>query len=244
MNDRQFGPCLANYGTRFRLWAPAAKRVDVMLDKPHAMKHGEDGWFSADIAGGKAGARYKFRIDDEIDVPDPASAFQPDDVFGPSEVMDHDAFAWRGSDWGGRPWEETVLIETHVGTFTAEGTYRAMIDKLDHLVATGITAVELMPLADFAGRRGWGYDGVLWYAPDSAYGHPDDLKTLIDEAHLRGLMVFLDVVYNHFGPQGDSLGRSARGFFPGAQTPWGSAIDYRVPQVRAFAIENALYWLR
>ena len=176
-------------------------------------------------------------------MPDPASAFQPDDVFGPSEVIDHDAFAWRARDWRGRPWEETVLIETHVGTFTAEGTYRAMIDKLDHLVATGITALELMPLADFAGRRGWGYDGVLWYAPDSAYGRPDDLKTLIDEAHLRGLMVFLDVVYNHFGPEGNYLGRYAPAFFTDAHTPWGSAIDYRVPQVRAFAVENALSWL-
>ncbi len=124
-----------------------------------------------------------------------------------------------------------------------EGTYRAMIDKLDHLVATGITALELMPLADFAGRRGWGYDGVLWYAPDSAYGRPEDLKTLIDEAHLRGLMVFLDVVYNHFGPEGNYLGRYAPAFFTDAHTPWGSAIDYRVPQVRAFAVENALSWL-
>ena len=118
----------------------------------------------------------------------------------------------------------------HVGTFTPEGTYRAMIEKLDHLVATGITAIELMPLADFAGRRNWGYDGVLLYAPDSAYGRPDDLKALIDEAHLRGLMVFLDVVYNHFGPEGNYLGRYAPNFFTEAQTPWGSAIDYRVPR--------------
>ena len=119
-----------------------------------------------------------------------------------------------------------------------------MIGKLDHLVASGITALELMPLADFAGARNWGYDGVLWYAPDSAYGRPDDLKALIDAAHLRGLMVFLDVVYNHFGPEGNYLGRYAPSFFTDAQTPWGSAIDYRVPEVRAFAIENALYWLR
>jgi malto-oligosyltrehalose trehalohydrolase len=119
-----------------------------------------------------------------------------------------------------------------------------MIDKLDHLAKVGITALELLPLADFAGSRNWGYDGVLWYAPDSAYGSPDDLKALIDEAHLRGLMVFLDVVYNHFGPEGNYLGRYAPKFFTQAQTPWGSAIDYRVPQVRDFAIENALYWLR
>jgi maltooligosyltrehalose trehalohydrolase len=191
----------------------------------------------------RAGARYKFRIDDDIDVPDPASAFQPEDVSGPSEVIDHSAFNWRATDWRGRPWAETVLIETHVGTFTQEGSYRAMIDRLDHLVQAGITALELMPLADFAGRRGWGYDGVLWYAPDSIYGRPEDLKTLIDEAHLRGLMVFLDVVYNHFGPEGNYLGRYAPSFFTDAHTPWGSAIDYRVPEVRRFAIENALYWL-
>jgi maltooligosyltrehalose trehalohydrolase len=244
MNERQFGPKLTKDGVHFRLWAPAAKRVDLLLEKPHALMRGDDGWFFADIADAKAGTRYKFRIDDEIDVPDPASAFQPEDVFGPSEVIDHAAYPWRATDWRGRPWEEAVIIETHVGAFTQDGSYRGMIEKLDHLVQTGITALELMPLADFAGKRNWGYDGVLWYAPDSAYGRPEDLKALIDEAHLRGLMVFLDVVYNHFGPEGNYLGRYAPGFFMEAQTPWGSAIDYRVPQVRAFAIENALSWLR
>jgi maltooligosyltrehalose trehalohydrolase len=244
MNERHFGATLTADGASFRLWAPAAKRVDLLLDKSHPLRRGKDGWFSADISGIKAGARYKFRIDDEIDVPDPASAFQPDDVSGPSEVIDHRSYRWRAADWRGRPWQDTVVIESHVGTFTPHGTYRAMIDRLDHLVSTGITALELLPLADFAGARNWGYDGVLWYAPDSVYGRPDDLKALIDEAHLRGLMVFLDVVYNHFGPEGNYLGRYAPGFFTEAQTPWGSAIDYRVPQVRAFAIENALYWLR
>ena len=244
MNERQFGPKLTKDGVLFRLWTPAAKRVDLLLEKPHALMRGEDGWFFADIAGAKASTRYKFRIDDEIDVPDPASAFQPEDVFGPSEVIDHAAYPWRATDWRGRPWEEAVIVETHVGAFTQDGSYRGMIEKLDHLVQTGITALELMPLADFAGKRNWGYDGVLWYAPDSAYGRPEDLKALIDEAHQRGLMVFLDVVYNHFGPEGNYLGRYAPGFFMEAQTPWGSAIDYRVPQVRAFAIENALSWLR
>jgi len=244
MNGRHFGPRLTPDGTSFRLWAPAAKNVDLLLEKPHPLRRGEAGWFSADIPGVKAGARYKFRIDDEIDVPDSASAFQPEDVSGPSEVVDHQSFKWRASGWRGRPWQETVLIEAHVGTFTREGTYRAMIGKLDHLVRCGITALELMPLADFAGSRNWGYDGVLWYAPDHAYGRPDDLKTLVDEAHLRGLMVFLDVVYNHFGPEGNYLGRYAPQFFTAAQTPWGSVIDYRVPEVRAFAIQNALYWLQ
>ncbi len=244
MNERQFGARLTANGASFRLWAPAAKRVDLLLDKPYPLTRGEDGWFAADISGTKAGARYTFRIDDELDVPDPASAFQPDEVFGPSEVIDHSSYRWRASDWRGRPWHETVLLEAHVGTFTREGSYKAMIDRLDHLVAAGITALELLPLADFAGTRNWGYDGVLWYAPDSAYGRPEELKALIDEAHLRGLTVFLDVVYNHFGPEGNYLGRYAPEFFTQARTPWGSAIDYRVPQVRAFAIENALYWLR
>ncbi len=244
MNEQAFGPRLTADGALFRLWAPAAKRVDLLLDRPHPLPRGNDGWFSAEIAGVRAGAHYKFRIDDEIDVPDPAAAFQPDDVSGPSEVIDHATYQWRATGWRGRPWQEAVVLEAHIGAFTPEGTYRAMIGKLDHLVATGITALELMPLADFAGKRNWGYDGVLWYAPDSAYGRPDDLKALIDEAHLRGLMVLLDVVYNHFGPEGNYLGRYAPSFFTDAQTPWGSAIDYRVPEVRAFAIENALYWLR
>jgi maltooligosyltrehalose trehalohydrolase len=243
MNERHFGPLLTKDGALFRLWAPAAKRVDVLLDKPHALGRGDDGWFTAEIPGVARGARYKFRIDDEIDVPDPASAFQPDDVFGPSEVIDQDAFPWRAADWRGRPWHEAVVLEAHVGTFTPEGTYRAIIDRLDHLAESGITALELMPLADFAGTHNWGYDGVLWYAPDSAYGRPEDLKALIDAAHERGLMVMLDVVYNHFGPEGNYLGRYAPDFFTDAQTPWGSAIDYRVKQVRDFAIENAVYWL-
>ena len=239
----RFGPRLTADGASFRLWAPAAKRVDLLLDKPHPLRRDDGGWFSTDVAGVRPGARYKFRIDDDIDVPDPASAFQPRDVSGPSELIDHGAYRWRAESWRGRPWPETIVLESHVGTFTREGTWRAMIERLDHLKATGITALELMPLADFAGRRNWGYDGVLWYAPDSAYGRPDDLKALIDEAHLRGLMVFLDVVYNHFGPEGNYLGRYAPSFFTDAQTPWGSAIDYRVGEVRDFVIGNALYWL-
>jgi malto-oligosyltrehalose trehalohydrolase len=245
MNARSFGAQLTADGVLFRLWAPAAGSVDIVLaDRVHPLQHAGGGWFTGEVEGAGAGTRYRMRIDGKLDVPDPASAFQPDDVAGPSEVIDHAAYVWRAPAWRGRPWRETVLTETHVGTFTPQGTYRAMIDRLDHLVATGFTALELMPLADFPGTRGWGYDGVLWYAPDSTYGRPDDLKTLIDEAHLRGLMVFLDVVYNHFGPEGNYLGAYAPAFFTDAETPWGRAIDYRVPQVRAFAIENALQWLR
>jgi malto-oligosyltrehalose trehalohydrolase len=243
MNDRRFGATLTNDGITFRLWAPAAKTVAVVLDQPCAMIRMEDGWFGLDVPALRAGTRYRFRIDGKLDVPDPASHFQPEDVNGHSLVVDHGAYRWRANDWRGRPWHETVVVETHVGAFTQKGTYRAMIGKLDHLVDCGFTALELMPLADFPGRRNWGYDGVLWYAPDSSYGTPDDLKTLIDEAHLRGLMVFLDVVYNHFGPEGNYLGQYAPAFYSSSQTPWGNAIDYRVPQVREFAIQNVRHWL-
>src|SRR5262249_38520417 len=160
----------------------------------------------------------------------------PQDVFGPSEVIDHNSYRWQPTDWRGRAWHETAILELHVGTFTAGGTYCAASDKLDHVAETGLTAIELMPLADFAGGRKWGYDGVLPFATDSAYGRPEDLKSLIDASHARGLMVFLDVVYNHFGPEGNYLARYAPAFFGSQDTPWGHAIDYRVPQVRAFAI--------
>ena len=137
-----------------------------------------------------------------------------------------------------------MFLEAHVGTFTRDGTFRSMMERLDHLTATGVTAVELMPVSDFPGRWNWGYDGVLLFAPDSRYGRPEDLKALIDAAHARGLMVFLDAVYNHFGPEGNYLGRIAPQFFSDAQTPWGGAVDYRVPEVRGFTIENALHWVR
>jgi len=239
----RFGAELDRTGVTFRLWAPGAKRVEVVLDRAHPMQAQAQGWYQTTIPHARAGTLYKYRIDGELEVPDPASDFQPQDVFGPSEVIDHDRFEWRMNDWGGRPWENTAILELHVGTFTPGGTFRKAIDKLDHVVDAGLTAIELMPVADFAGRRNWGYDGVLLYAPDSAYGRPDDLRMLVDEAHARGLMVFLDVVYNHFGPEGNYLHRYAPAFFAYAHTPWGHAIDYRVPEVRAFAIGNALHWL-
>jgi malto-oligosyltrehalose trehalohydrolase len=245
MNARMvFGPGLHPDGVTFRLWAPAAKRVDLVLDRLHALQRRDNGWYEGKIAGVGAGTLYKFRIDGEFEVPDPASHFQPADVAGPSEVIDHENFVWQADGWRGRRWEDAAFLELHVGTFTPAGSFRSTIERLDHVAETGLTAVELMPLADFAGARNWGYDGVLWYAPDSAYGRPEDLKALIDSAHQRGLMVFLDVVYNHFGPEGNYIGRYAPAFFTEAQTPWGSAIDYRVPEVRAFAIGNALHWLR
>src|SRR5579863_1578899 len=147
MNERHFGAKLSSDGTTFRLWAPAAKRVDLLLgQRSYELAPARHGWFEIAVEEAKAGARYKFRIDGELDVPDPASTFQPEDVFGPSEVIDHANYAWRATDWRGRPWHETVLLEAHVGAFTKDGTYRAMIDKLDHLAAAGITALELLPL--------------------------------------------------------------------------------------------------
>jgi malto-oligosyltrehalose trehalohydrolase len=244
MLQRRFGPLITDKGLTFRLWAPAAKRVELLLDRAWTMTPEDGGWYFVHVGEAAPGTRYKFRINDDIEVPDPASAFQPNDVFGPSQVIDHGGYSWRAANWLGRPWHETVVLEAHVGTFTPEGTFLAAIDKLDHLVETGITALELMPLADFAGRRNWGYDGVLWYAPDSAYGRPENLKALVDAAHERGLIVFLDVVYNHFGPEGNYLNQYAPEFFTDAQTPWGSAIDFRRPEVRAFAVENAVTWLR
>jgi malto-oligosyltrehalose trehalohydrolase len=240
----RFGAELHQDGVTIRLWAPAAKRVELMLDRAHPLQALAEGWFETTVAGLRADARYKYRIDGEIEVPDPASHFQPQDVSGPSEVIDHGRFEWRTREWHGRPWQDAVILELHVGTFTQDGTFRSAIERLDDVVDAGITAIELMPIADFAGRRNWGYDGVLLYAPDSAYGRPDDLRALIDEAHARGLMVLLDVVYNHFGPEGNYLHRYAPAFSAAAHTPWGHAIDYRVPQVRAFAIENALHWLQ
>ncbi len=239
----RFGPLITADGVTFRLWAPAARQVRLLLDRGLDMQPREGGWFELHVPGASAGTRYKFNIDGELDIPDPASHFQPEDVHGPSEVIEH-RFDWARPNWKGRPWHEAVISEAHVGTFTREGTFRAVIDKLDHLAETGVTALELMPLADFPGRWNWGYDGVLPFAPDSRYGRPEDLKALIDAAHQRGLMVFLDVVYNHFGPEGNYLYRTAPEFFTTAQTPWGVAINYENPNVRAYGIENVLHWLQ
>jgi malto-oligosyltrehalose trehalohydrolase len=204
-----------------------------------------DGWFEVVAAEAGPGTRYRYVIGRNTAMPDPASRFQPDDVHGASEVVDPGAYRWRAADWRGRPWQEAVLYELHVGTFTPDGTYRAAIPKLGELVALGIRAIELMPLSDFPGRRNWGYDGVLPFAPDAAYGRPDDLRALIDAAHANGLMVFIDVVYNHFGPDGNYLPLYAPDFFTERHhTPWGAAIDFeRQPIVRDFFVASALYWL-
>lgn len=242
-----------SHGIRFRLWAPAARRVTLWLEDPdhHApfdMMALGDGWFELETPHARAGSLYRYQIDSGTRVPDPASRFQPQDVHGPSQVIDPHAFDWQDGGWRGRPWEEAVLYELHVGSFTGEGTYAAIQSRLDHLVALGITAIELMPLADFSGRRNWGYDGVLPYAPDHHYGTPEQLKQLIQQTHARGLMVFLDVVYNHFGPEGNYLDNYAPPFFSAQHhTPWGKAINFDgegSAAVRRFFIDNALYWLK
>ena len=236
-------------GTRFRFFAPAAKQVMLAIDGQDSVPMTADGhgWHELSVADAGPGTRYRYVLPDGMAVPDPVSRFQPEDVAGPSEVIDATAYAWQQTDWRGRPWAEAALYELHVGSFTPEGTFQAAIGKLDHLAELGVTAIELMTISDFAGTRNWGYDTVLLYAPDSAYGRPEDLKAFVDAAHARGLMVILDVVYNHFGPEGNYLPK----YFPEIfskdhQTAWGPALNFDgrcSEQARAFIVENAMYWL-
>ena len=231
-------------GARFRLWAPGQDAVSLRFNgRDILMTCTDDGWCTAQLDGARAGAEYAFVMPDGLAVPDPAARAQVGDVHGPSVLVDPRAYRWQNA-WHGRPWAEAVIMEIHIGTFTPEGTFQAAAERLPHLAETGITAVEIMPVAQFGGNRGWGYDGVLPYAPHPAYGTPQDLKALIDTAHGLGLMVLLDVVYNHFGPDGNYLHVYAPQFFIDRRsTPWGAAIAYEEPPVRRFFIENALYWL-
>ena len=244
----------ADGAVRFRLWAPKAIRVELLLQASSdveteslSMSIGPDGFHELTTKRARAGGRYRYRVDGSVTVPDPASRANPDDVHGASAVVDPRAFDWEDDDWRGRPWHEAVIYELHVGAFTPEGTFRAAIDRLPHLAALGVTAIELMPIADFPGRRNWGYDGVLLFAPDSRYGTPDDLKALVQAAHRQGLMIFLDVVYNHFGPEGNYLHAYAPAFFSSKhRTLWGQAINFDGEgsrTVRDFYIHNTLYWL-
>jgi malto-oligosyltrehalose trehalohydrolase len=234
-------------GARFRLWAPSQERIFVRVaegNRDLPMRQAGDGWFELETDAVKPGGGYSFVLADGMAVNDPAARAQVDGVNGPSRLIDPKTYEWRTADWRGRPWEEVVFYELHTGTFSPEGTFDGIRRKLDHLAETGITCIELLPVAQFGGNRGWGYDGVLLYAPHQAYGGPDALKRLVDEAHARGLMMFLDVVYNHFGPEGNYLSLYAPDFFhPENKTPWGAAIAYEKRPVRDFFIENALYWL-
>jgi maltooligosyltrehalose trehalohydrolase len=241
----------ADGSTRFRIWAPGAKEVTLETGSgatrtQASMGALDAGWFEAIVPGAPAGTRYAYRAGGTR-FPDPGSRFNPDDVHGASMVVDPLAFDWKDGGWSGRPWEQAVIYELHIGTFTPEGTFASAIGRLDYLADLGVTALEIMPVADFPGRRNWGYDGVLPFAPDASYGRPEQLKRLVEEAHLRGLMVLLDVVYNHFGPEGNYLHSYAPQFFNSRHhTPWGASINFDAEgsrTVRDFFVHNALYWV-
>ncbi|MGA7806027.1 malto-oligosyltrehalose trehalohydrolase [Bradyrhizobium sp.] len=246
--QKRFGAEPVDGGVHFRLWAPNQDEVSLVLGNSDVlpMSKSDDGWHDIVTARARAGSLYKFRLRDGLEVPDPASRFQPADVHGPSEVVDPHHYRWRQAAWMGRRWEECVIYELHVGAFTRQGSFRGAMDRLDYLADLGITAIEIMPIADFPGNRNWGYDGVLPFAPDSSYGRPDDLKALIDAAHARNIMVFLDVVYNHFGPDGNYLPAYSPIFTEHHKTPWGSAVNFDATGsdlVREFVIQNAIYWI-
>ncbi|HKS11496.1 MAG TPA: malto-oligosyltrehalose trehalohydrolase [Pseudomonas sp.] len=229
---------------RFALWAPDARSVTLRIAGQPVIEllpvDGEDGWYSG-LAPCQAGDRYRFVIDDDLEIADPASRYQPEGVHGPSQVVDLGDYQWQ-HDWQGRPWHEAVIQELHVGVL---GGYQGVAARLPQLAGLGISAIELMPVNAFPGERNWGYDGVLPYAPQHSYGSPRELCALVDEAHGHGLMVMLDVVYNHFGPDGNFLHAYASPFFrEDRQTPWGAAIDFRRPEVREYFIQNALMWIR
>ncbi|EEK0568690.1 malto-oligosyltrehalose synthase [Salmonella enterica subsp. enterica serovar Dublin] len=230
---------------RFRLWATGQQKVMLRLaGKDQEMQASGDGWFTLDVSGVTPGTEYNFVLNDGMVVPDPASRAQKTDVNGPSYVVDPGSYTWRNTGWKGSRWEQAVVYEMHTGTFTPEGTFRAAIAKLPYLAELGVTVIEVMPVAQFGGERGWGYDGVLLYAPHSAYGTPDDFKAFIDAAHGYGLSVVLDIVLNHFGPEGNYLPLLAPAFFHKERmTPWGNGIAYDVDAVRRYIIEAPLYWL-
>lgn len=245
-NEPTWGPFALQDGLmRFQIWAPAETLVSLELEvKPLPMMRSQDGWHRVEVEAA-VGSAYRFILSDGRRVADPASRQQQLDLNGPSILTDSNSFPWQADGWRGRAWEEAVIYEIHVGAFTEQGTFRAAAERIAHLAQIGITAIEIMPLAHFPGKQGWGYDGVLQFAPHAAYGPPDDLRRLVDAAHRHGMMVFLDVVYNHFGPEGNSLPTYAPQFFrPDVSTPWGAAIDFRQSEVRSYFVENVLYWLK
>ena len=245
----RLGAEVRNGGARFKIWAPKCKTMRLKLKGRRSLLSLDavgEGWHRLDVEGVKAGAQYKFVLPDDTEIPDPSSRHQPGDVHGWSEVIEPRDFTWTDVDWTGRPWEEAIIYELHIGTFTEEGTFKAAAAKLDHLITLGITAIQIMPIADFYGKFNWGYDGVMWFAPDSSYGRPEELKALIDAAHRKSLMVFLDVVYNHFGAHGNYLPNIAPIFTDKHKSPWGEAINFDGPGatvVRELVIESALYWV-
>ncbi|HDC4636209.1 TPA: malto-oligosyltrehalose trehalohydrolase [Enterobacter cloacae] len=230
---------------RFRVWAEGQQQLTLRLaERDLPMTAVGNGWFQIDVPGVTHGTEYQFVLQDGMAVPDPASRAQKGDVNGPSVVIDPGRYQPINPDWAGRPWEETVIYELHIGTFTPQGTFRAAIDKLPYLAELGITQLEVMPVSQFGGSRGWGYDGVLLYAPHSAYGTPEDFHAFIDAAHGLGLSVVLDIVLNHFGPEGNYLPLLSPAFFDAQRmTPWGNGIAYEREPVRHYILDAPLFWL-
>ena len=250
-NRPRLGAIPEDEGTRFTVWAPGAQQVTLTTNPngtatTHALERLDDGYFTALLADAPPGTRYGYHLNEGPLFPDPASRFQPDGVHGPSEVIDPTSFAWTDENWAGIPHEDLVLYELHVGTFTEAGTYEGVRQRLDHLVSLGITAIELLPVADFPGRWNWGYDHAALFAPSRAYGRPDDLRRLIDAAHQKGLAVYLDVIYNHLGPDGAYAAAFQPMFTDNHTTPWGAAINFddaHAAGVRDFFLQNARHWL-
>ena len=236
---------VAGGGFEFCVWAERQKALRLRLDgREMAMVRNARGEFRVQAPEARAGQDYQFVLDSGDARPDPASRWQPYGVHGASRLCDGSCFGWTDQDWRGLELKDYVFYELHTGTFTERGTFEAVVERLDHLVTLGVTAVELMPVAEFPGGRNWGYDGVALYAPQSSYGGPEGLRTLVNACHERGLAVVLDVVYNHLGPEGNYLGEFA-GYFTGRhQTPWGNAVDYSREEVRRFFLDNAIYWMR
>ena len=245
-----FGTQVSESGVLFRIWASKCKSMGLKItgrEAPLPLDCLDDGWHELLVPQTGVGTRYKFVLPDGLEVPDPASRFQPEDVHGPSQVVDPREYAWEDINWKGRPWEESVIYELHVGTFTLEGTFNAATERLNYLRELGISVIEVMPVADFPGERNWGYDGVLLFAPDSTYGRPEDFKAFVDAAHQCGISIILDVVYNHFGPDGNYLPSYSHFFTERHHTPWGAAINYDAEGsqiVRSFIVNNAVYWIR
>ena len=244
------GALPAGGGVEFRVWAPTASEVLVIPEgatAPFPLGKRDDGTFLGRSEALRAGDRYRYLVDGRGPFPDPASRFQPEGVHGPSEIVDPGAFVWNDADWRGVGPADLVIYELHVGTFTTEGTFAAASAHLREVADLGATAIELMPVADFPGRRGWGYDGVDLFAPARCYGRPDDLRRLVDEAHRLGLAVLLDVVYNHLGPDGNYLAQFSPYYFSAThRSPWGPAVNLDGPHsatVRGFFVANALHWL-
>ncbi len=250
MNHIDLGATMTEGRARFRVWAPKVDKLAVRIlngrQKDLQLSPGPDGYFTTETSEASAGDRYFYVLNDSEQLPDPASRYQPEGVHGPSEITDPAAFQWRDQEWKGRPIKDFVIYELHVGTFSPEGTFEAIIPRLDYLEELGITALELMPVAQFPGNRNWGYDGVYPYAPQNSYGGPDGLKKLIDACHRKGMAVILDVVYNHLGPEGNYTEKYGYYFTSRYRTPWGDGVNYDGPysdEVRRYFSCNALYWL-